>query len=129
MTPQQILAIPPKVLTQAQREFYFAEGYLLLERAIDPRSGWSACAPRPTSWSSAAARSRASDAVFDLEPGHTRRRAAAAPGVEPGRAAPGVLGLRLALARSPTSSPTSSARTSSSTTRSSTSSGRTAARK
>ena len=29
MTPQEILAIPPKVLTQGQREFYFAEGYLL----------------------------------------------------------------------------------------------------
>ena len=34
MTPEQILAIPPKVLTQAQREFYFSEGYLL-RRARD----------------------------------------------------------------------------------------------
>ena len=34
-----------------------------------------------------------SDAVFDLEPGHRPERAAAAPGVEPGRAASGVLGL------------------------------------
>jgi len=34
MTPEQILRVPPKVLTQAQREFYFSEGYLRLERAI-----------------------------------------------------------------------------------------------
>jgi ectoine hydroxylase len=34
MTPEQILAIPPRVLTQSQREFYFQEGYLLLERIV-----------------------------------------------------------------------------------------------
>ena len=34
MTPQQILRIPPRVLTQAQREFYFNEGYICLQRAI-----------------------------------------------------------------------------------------------
>jgi len=28
MTPEQVLAIPPKLLTQAQREQYFSEGYL-----------------------------------------------------------------------------------------------------
>ena len=34
MTPEQILAIPPRVLTQAQRESYFSEGYILLEKII-----------------------------------------------------------------------------------------------
>ena len=34
MTPEQILSIPPRVLTQSQREFYFNEGYILLERVI-----------------------------------------------------------------------------------------------
>ena len=34
MTPEQVLASKPKVLTQQQREFYFANGFLLLERAI-----------------------------------------------------------------------------------------------
>ena len=34
MTPEQMLAIPPRVLTQAQREFYFSEGYILLEAII-----------------------------------------------------------------------------------------------
>ena len=35
MTPDQILANPPKVISQAQREAYFRDGYLLLERFID----------------------------------------------------------------------------------------------
>jgi hypothetical protein len=30
MTPEQILNIAPKVLMQAQRDFYFSEGYLCL---------------------------------------------------------------------------------------------------
>ena len=34
MTPEQVLSYKPRVLTQAQREFYFSEGYLLLERII-----------------------------------------------------------------------------------------------
>ena len=34
MTPEQVLAIKPKVLTQAQREAYFNDGFLLVERAI-----------------------------------------------------------------------------------------------
>lgn len=35
MTPEQILAIKPRVLSQAQREAYFADGYILLEKFID----------------------------------------------------------------------------------------------
>ena len=35
MTPEEILDHPPRLLTQAQREFFFAQGYLLVERAID----------------------------------------------------------------------------------------------
>ena len=34
MTPEQVLSFAPRVLTQAQREFYFSEGYLLLERVL-----------------------------------------------------------------------------------------------
>lgn len=70
MTPEQVLAIAPKVLSQAQREFYFDNGYLVLERIV------------PAEWVEEARavtremveRSRAlkkSDAIFDLEPGHT----------------------------------------------------------
>ena len=35
MTPKEILDHPPRLLTRAQREFFFAQGYLLVERAID----------------------------------------------------------------------------------------------
>jgi ectoine hydroxylase len=69
MTPEQILAIPPKVLTQAQREFYFAEGYLLLEGAID--GDWIARLRAATDELVERSRNVAkSDPVFDLEPAH-----------------------------------------------------------
>ena len=35
MTPDQILAYAPRVLTQEQREFYFSEGYLGLPGFVD----------------------------------------------------------------------------------------------
>ncbi len=38
MTPEQVLAIEPKFLTQDQREFYFDQGYLLLEQPDSARS-------------------------------------------------------------------------------------------
>ena len=34
MTPDQILALKPKVLSQKQREFYFENGYILLEKFL-----------------------------------------------------------------------------------------------
>ena len=34
MTPGDVLTIPPKVLTEEQRQFYFENGYLLLEKVI-----------------------------------------------------------------------------------------------
>ena len=37
MTPEQILSIKPKVLTQKQREFYFENGYILLEKLLPGR--------------------------------------------------------------------------------------------
>lgn len=40
MTPEQVLEREPRVLTQTQREFYFENGYLLVESLIDP--GWIA---------------------------------------------------------------------------------------
>jgi hypothetical protein len=69
MTPEQVLSQPPRVLKQAQREFYFSEGYLLLEKIV------------PQDWvlrlrvatEELILRSRKvsqSDAVWDLEPGH-----------------------------------------------------------
>ena len=69
MTPEQILAIAPKVLTQAQREQYFDQGYLLVPGAIDET--W--LERLRTATAALVERSRAvttSDQVFDLEPGH-----------------------------------------------------------
>src|ERR1043166_5572555 len=70
MTPEQILAIPPRALTQRQREAYFEDGFILLERII------------PNDWlerlrvatDELVERSRAgtqSNSVFDFEPDHT----------------------------------------------------------
>jgi ectoine hydroxylase-related dioxygenase (phytanoyl-CoA dioxygenase family) len=70
MTPEQVLLQPPRVLSQAQREFYFNEGYLLLP-AILPVE-WVARLRAATD--DLVERSRkvtASDAVWDLEPGHS----------------------------------------------------------
>jgi ectoine hydroxylase len=69
MTPEQILSIPPRVLTQSQRELYLREGYLLLEKAIDDE--WIAKLRAATE--EFVERSRKvtkSDAIFDLEPTH-----------------------------------------------------------
>ena len=94
MTPEQILAIPPRVLTQSQRELYFTEGYILLEKIIG--DDWLKKLRDATD--ELIERSRKvskSDAVWDLEPDHTRAGAAAAPRVGPGGPASGVLGLRV----------------------------------
>lgn len=69
MTPDQILDIPPRILTQAQREFYFNEGYILLEKIIG--DDWLAKLRSATD--ELVERSRKvtkSDHIYDLEPDH-----------------------------------------------------------
>ena len=34
MTPEQVLSYSPHVLAQAQREAYFADGYIIVEKLI-----------------------------------------------------------------------------------------------
>ena len=70
MTPEQILSIPAKVLNQKQRESYFRDGYLLLERLIDG----DMLQRLQTVTAGMVEKTRfltKSDAVWDLEPGHT----------------------------------------------------------
>src|SRR5664279_1412094 len=70
MTPEQVLTVPPRVLTQAQREFYFSEGYLLLPGVLG--ADWITRLRAATE--ELIERSREvtkSDAVWDLEPGHS----------------------------------------------------------
>jgi ectoine hydroxylase-related dioxygenase (phytanoyl-CoA dioxygenase family) len=70
MTPEQILSHPPRVLTQEQRESYFNNGYILVEKAINEE--WlerlHAAIARQIEVSRGVTRS---DATFDLEPNHT----------------------------------------------------------
>ncbi len=70
MTPEQILAIPPRVLTQSQRESYFTEGYILLEKIIG--DDWLKKLRDATDELVERSRKVAkSDAVWDLEPDHS----------------------------------------------------------
>jgi ectoine hydroxylase len=69
MTPDQIMTVPPRILTHKQREQYFSEGYLMLERVISEE--WLTRLRGATD--ELIERSRnitKSDKVFDLEPGH-----------------------------------------------------------
>lgn len=70
MTPEQVLAIEPKVLTQAQRESYFENGYLLVEKVLSDE--WVAKLRRATDeMVDESRRITESDAKWDLEEGHT----------------------------------------------------------
>lgn len=70
MTHDDILSIPPKVLTDDQRRSYFDNGYLLIERAVS--QDWIDRILTVTNRMIEKSRSlTASDAVFDLEPEHT----------------------------------------------------------
>jgi len=70
MTPDQVLAIPPRILSQSQREFYFREGYLLVEKVVGDE--WLRKLRAATE--EMVERSRkvtTSDRIFDLEPSHS----------------------------------------------------------
>jgi ectoine hydroxylase len=69
MTPEDILSHPPRVLTQAQREHFFREGYVLAENVIS--EAWLIRLRAARDELVARGRGLAqSDSVFDLEPGH-----------------------------------------------------------
>ena len=78
MLTQDILAEPPRVLTQDQRAFYFRHGYLLLEGLVD--QGWldRLCAVTE-SFVEASRSAGPEDGTFDLAPGHTSGASPAAP--------------------------------------------------
>ena len=69
MTPDRILAEPPRVLTQAQREGYFRDGYLLVERLI-PEDRIAALRAVTDGFVERSRAVAASDEVYDLAPGH-----------------------------------------------------------
>ncbi len=70
MTPEEVLSHQSKVLTDEQRHFYFESGYLLVENLIAQE--WIDRLLNATRQMVDRGRSLTqSDAVFDLEPGHT----------------------------------------------------------
>ena len=70
MTPEEVLSVKPKVLTQDQREFYFDNGYLLLERII-PDDWVERLRKTIDTMVDESRHVSKSDAKWDLEPGHT----------------------------------------------------------
>lgn len=69
MTPEEILSHEPRVLPQKQREFYFENGYLLVEKIVgdDWLERLNAAVARKVEESREIAKS---NSVFDLESGH-----------------------------------------------------------
>jgi ectoine hydroxylase len=69
MTPEDVLAITPKVLSQQQRESYFENGYLLLEKFVP--DDWLQRLQVATEQNIDESRGiDQSDEKWDLEPGH-----------------------------------------------------------
>ncbi|MGE3915503.1 MAG: phytanoyl-CoA dioxygenase family protein [Hyphomicrobiaceae bacterium] len=70
MTPEDILSIAPRVLTQKQRERYFEDGHLLVENAIS--MAWVERLRAATNEMIERSRKITKrDAVWDMEAGHT----------------------------------------------------------
>ena len=70
MTPEDVLAIEPKVLSQAQRESYFQDGFLLLEKVLSDE--WIMRLRQATNEMVDESRSISeSDEKWDLEDGHS----------------------------------------------------------
>jgi ectoine hydroxylase len=70
METQAVLASPATVLSQEQREFYFENGYLLLEKIV-PEEWLDRLRSVTGEFVEASRALTKSDAVFDLEPDHT----------------------------------------------------------
>ncbi len=70
MTPEEILSIPPRVLTQKQRESYFEDGHILVENAIS--MAWVERLRGATNAMIEQSRSITKrDAKWDMEAGHS----------------------------------------------------------
>ena len=73
MLPEQVLAQPPRLLTQAQRESYFENGYLLVERLIPPDTVLRLHA-LTAQFIERSRRQTCSSKTFDLAPDHSAAR-------------------------------------------------------
>ena len=69
MDAERVRSQPPRVLSNEQREFYFENGYLLVESIVSDE--WVERMRAVTGeWVDRSRAVSVSDAVFDLEPGH-----------------------------------------------------------
>jgi ectoine hydroxylase len=73
MTPEQVLAHQPRVLMQAQRESYFANGYLLVERLV-PAETVARLNAVTAEFIERSKQERSSGKTYDLAPGHSAAR-------------------------------------------------------
>src|SRR3546814_2111805 len=70
MTPEQVLSHKPIALTQAQREFYFEQGYLVLED-VTPQHWLDRLRAVTAEFVEKSRAVLKSNKEFDLEPNHT----------------------------------------------------------
>ena len=70
MTPEKVLSHRPKVLSDKQREDYFQKGYILVESII-PKPVIELLLQVTAAFIDRIRSVTRSDAVFDIEPGHT----------------------------------------------------------
>ena len=71
MTPEQVLSIKPKILTQKQRESYFENGFILLEKLL-PDSWIEKLKATTDEMVDKSRNVTRSDATWDLDKGHSR---------------------------------------------------------
>ncbi len=74
MTPEEILAHPPRILTQMQREHYFEHGYVGIESLV-PSDILDELANVAREFAELSRTETESGRVFDIEPGHSKERA------------------------------------------------------
>ena len=70
MTPEEILGYPARVLTQAQREQYFEQGYVGVESLV-PQDAFSEVQAVTQQFLEESRKETASGLVFDIGPGHS----------------------------------------------------------
>ncbi len=73
MTPEEILAAPPRVLSQQQREHYFSQGYVCLESFL-PADVLAEMVAVTAEFVDASRSETKPGAVFDIGPGHGPER-------------------------------------------------------
>ncbi len=87
MTPEQILAHAPRVLTQSQRQSYFENGYVLVEGLIDGPT-IDALNATTAAWVERSREIEATSREIDVAPGHSRDKPVVRRLIDPDRIDP-----------------------------------------